>query len=79
MENKISPDFKAAATPDLTTARGLDSVTVVTWGDSIANFIGINLKNVFNNVVNLGRNGAGRITSSLPCRWKTCPPVPPLS
>lgn len=59
MENSISPDFASAATPDPTTARGLDSVTVVTWGDSIANFIGINLKNVFNNVVNMGRNGAG--------------------
>ena len=59
MENRIAPDFKNAATPDLTVARGLDSVTVVTWGDSIANFIGLNLKNVFNNVVNMGRNGAG--------------------
>ena len=59
MENRIAPDFKTAATPDLTVARGLDSVTVVTWGDSIANFIGLNLKNVFNNVVNMGRNGAG--------------------
>ncbi len=53
----------AAATPapdtDLNAARGIDGVTVVTWGDSVANFIGINLKNVFNNVVNLGRNGAG--------------------
>ncbi|MDF3024451.1 MAG: hypothetical protein K0R10_1812 [Alphaproteobacteria bacterium] len=59
MENRIAPDFKNAATPDLTVARGLDSVTVVTWGDSIANFIGLNLKNVFNNVVNMSRNGAG--------------------
>jgi len=59
MENRIAPDFKTVATPDLTVARGLDRVTVVTWGDSIANFIGLNLKNVFNNVVNMGRNGAG--------------------
>ncbi len=59
MENKINPDFKASATPDLNATRGIDNVTVVTWGDSIANFIGINLKNVFNRVVNLGRNGAG--------------------
>lgn len=34
-------------------------LTVVAWGDSIGNFVGINLKRIFSEVVNLGRNGAG--------------------
>ncbi|HYD18545.1 MAG TPA: SGNH/GDSL hydrolase family protein [Patescibacteria group bacterium] len=58
MENQpLTRSFTAAT--DLNTARGIDGVTVVTWGDSIANFIGINLRHVFNNVINIGRNGAG--------------------
>ena len=34
-------------------------LTVITWGDSVANFIGINIKGIFNDVVNRGTNGAG--------------------
>lgn len=52
--------------PDLNTARGLDSIAVVTWGDSIGNGVGLNLRNVFKNAVNLGRDGAGLTNAITP-------------
>lgn len=47
--------------PDTTrhAAPATDTLTVVTWGDSIGNGIGNSLSGSFNRVVNLGRDGAG--------------------
>ena len=47
--------------PDTTrhAAPSTDTLTVVTWGDSIGNGIGNSLSGSFNRVVNLGRDGAG--------------------
>lgn len=54
--------FLTAADPsapsELDGAKAL-GLTIITWGDSVANFLGINLKGVFNDVVNRGTNGAG--------------------
>lgn len=44
---------------DLNSAPKLAGRTIVTWGDSTANFVGVNLRAIFKNTVNLGRNGAG--------------------
>lgn len=57
---------QTAQTADIPFAGERDiPLTVVAWGDSIGNFVGINLKRIFTDVVNLGRNGAG-LKNALP-------------
>lgn len=43
-----------------------DTLTVVTWGDSIGNGIGNSLSGSFNRVVNLGRDGSGLTIANKP-------------
>lgn len=47
-------------------ATNTDTLTVVTWGDSIGNGIGNSLTGSFNRVVNLGRDGSGLTIDNKP-------------
>lgn len=55
-------------TPADTTRRATntDTLTIVTWGDSIGNGIGNSLSGSFNRVVNLGRDGSGLTIANKP-------------
>lgn len=56
---KTQNQMPAENAPDFNAVRGIEQPAIVTWGDSVANFIGVNLKRVFNHVSNLGVNGSG--------------------
>jgi len=58
-DGSFTSQFDSSSAPDFERLRGLESPVVVTWGDSTAYFIGLNLRRVFNTVVNRATSGAG--------------------
>ncbi len=60
------PRRAPADTATQRTAPSSDTLTVVTWGDSIGNGIGNSLSGSFNHVVNIGRDGSGLTIPTVP-------------